>query len=394
MKCADSCRLFGAYQAASGIGGNVVILHSVEGCNFGSMSMHLAGNMLDMRQTGTIIGEQDIIFNGEETLRKTIDRVLKIYHPASITVITGCAPEIIGDDVKGVTAQYDRRIPVIYINGAGFKGHFEAGYEDALVTLGERLTFVSDKNNTPMINILGMNYDDFKIDADISELRRILGSKVKIHCVTASCSMEEFSCMCRAGLNIVFGRGKKLAEFLKKTYGMEYTEMEYPYGITGICYFLDCIGKYFAIDFTEEKEQLKQETIEPLKKIYAYLKAFYGLPVAVFGERGRAYGLRRLLEEELGMDVVSFGVPSDDFIMDDFITQTCKSDAALIFGSSFEADIADQMGIPLIRYLYPVFDWISISDSPYVAAKGILHIVEDITHAVIHCRKDKGGLYP
>ena len=393
MKCADSCRLFGAYQAVSGIDGNVVLLHSVEGCNFGTMSLHLAGNMQNMRQAGTIMGDQDIIFGGEETLRESVDRVLKLYHPDVITVITGCAPEIIGDDVRTVTSQYDSILPVVYINGAGFKGHFETGYEDALITIAKRLTVDSKKTSIPVINILGMNYDDFKIDADIKEFKRILGNKVKLNCVTARCNLEEFMHMSRAGLNIVFSRGRKLAEFLKNAYGTEFIEMDYPYGITGSCHFLDSVGKFFVIDFSEEKERLKRELEERLKKCYSYLKAFYGLPVSVFGESGRASGMRRFLEEELGMDVVSLGISSDEFNMDDFITQACKSDAALIFGSSFEADIADQMEIPLIRYLYPVFDWISISDSPYIGGKGVIYIIEDILHTVINCRKNKGGLY-
>ncbi|OUO34104.1 hypothetical protein [Flavonifractor sp. An306] len=48
MKPASGCRLFGAYQALGGIQDGIVLLHSVVGCNFGSMSLHLAQDMRDI----------------------------------------------------------------------------------------------------------------------------------------------------------------------------------------------------------------------------------------------------------------------------------------------------------------------------------------------------------
>ena len=51
MRPASGCKLFGAYQALGGIQDGVVLLHSVVGCNFGSMSLHVAQDMRDIRQT-------------------------------------------------------------------------------------------------------------------------------------------------------------------------------------------------------------------------------------------------------------------------------------------------------------------------------------------------------
>ena len=93
------------------------------------------------------------------------------------------------------------------------------------------------------------------------------------------------------------------------------------------------------------------------------------------------------------MDVVCLGINEEGFVMEDFIEKVYESDAALVFGSSFEGDIADRLEIPLIRYHYPVFDRISISDTPYLGGRGAVNIVEDILHYVVDGRKNKGALY-
>lgn len=393
MKCSDSCRLFGAYQAVSGIKDNVVLLHSVVGCNFSTMGLHMTKDMSDMRQSCTVISDKDIIFNGEDSLREAIDSVLELYEPKTITIISGCVSSIIGDDVKGVISEYKHRLPIFYIEGAGFKGKFEGGYEDALMEIAKKVIIKEDKFSNPSINLLGLNYDDYKLEEDMEELRGILGDKVEINCITANCSMEEFLNMGSAHLNIVFKRGRKLAELLKSNYDVEYIEMDYPYGIKGISNLLNVIGHFFKIDFEAEKSFIKNQALSRLKRAYGYLNSFYGLPVCIFGHEGRAMGLKRFLEEELGMEIVCLGINSEDFSMDDFIERVYESETALVFGTSFEGDIADRLEVPLIKYHYPVFDRISISDTPYLGGRGAVNIVEDILHQIVDARVNKGALY-
>ena len=72
MRPASGCKLFGAYQALGGIQDGVVLLHSVVGCNFGSMSLHVAQDMRDIRQTCTVISDSDVVFSGEASLERAV----------------------------------------------------------------------------------------------------------------------------------------------------------------------------------------------------------------------------------------------------------------------------------------------------------------------------------
>ena len=91
MRTPRGCKLFGAQQALGGIRDGIILFHSVIGCNFGSMSFHVPADMRDIRQTCTVINDSDIIFSGEDSLRKAIHNALDLFHPSVLFVVSGCA---------------------------------------------------------------------------------------------------------------------------------------------------------------------------------------------------------------------------------------------------------------------------------------------------------------
>lgn len=88
------------------------------------------------------------------------------------------------------------------------------------------------------------------------------------------------------------------------------------------------------------------------------------MPAALLASGPRADGLRRFLEQELGMEVVCFAHREELSDLDDFYRELRGSEAALLFGSSFEQDGADELEIPLIRVDYPVFDEVCLPPPP------------------------------
>ncbi len=45
------------------------------------------------------------------------------------TVISGCVPSLIGDDVDAVVNEFRDKAPIIHVNAPGFKGNSFEGYE-------------------------------------------------------------------------------------------------------------------------------------------------------------------------------------------------------------------------------------------------------------------------
>ena len=127
MKTADGCKLFGAHQALTGIQGGVVLLHSVVGCNFGSMAFHAACDMADIRQTCTVISDSDVIFGGEESLSRALRHAEELCSPEVIFLVTGCVSDIIQDDVHSAAKAFQGRARVVTVGAAGYRGGLEAG---------------------------------------------------------------------------------------------------------------------------------------------------------------------------------------------------------------------------------------------------------------------------
>ena len=73
MKAPFGCKLLGAQQALGGIRDGVILFHSVVGCNFGSMAFHFAScDMTEVRQTCTVISDNEVVFGGEHALEKAL----------------------------------------------------------------------------------------------------------------------------------------------------------------------------------------------------------------------------------------------------------------------------------------------------------------------------------
>ena len=99
------------------------------------------------------------------------------------------------------------------------------------------------------------------------------------------------------------------------------------------------------------------------------------------------------LEQELGMEVVCFARREELSDQEDFYRELRGSESALLFGSSFEQDGADELEIPLIRMDYPVFDEVCLTPRPHLGGQGTLHLLEDIFRGIMNGRTLKGALY-
>lgn len=398
MKTAKGCKLFGAHQALMGIQDSVVLFHSVVGCNYGTMAFHLAPcNMTDVRQTCTVLSDEDIVFSGEASLEKALKYVAQFYVPQIIFVVTGCVSDIIQDDIRTVTASFEQNfgIRTIAVEAAGFRGDCLDGFETGLQALfGEiRKPEQKDGRGIPRINLIGLGADDIRLKEDIQAIRELLHGKAKLGVCFADCTIEQVQEAAQASLNLVFGRGIALAERMKAEFGIPYVCTEFPYGMSGAQKLWRILEESFLLDFSEERNEFQMKTAEKLQQVYTHLQALYGMPAAVIGTRARADGMAEFLSNEFGMEVEVLTYREEMRDLEDLYDRIRRSDTALICGSSYELELADELEIPLFRFDFPVFDRVSLSERPYVGEKGTLCLVEDLLNEIFAARRRKGALY-
>ena len=112
-------------QTVQAITRAIPVLHSGPGCaqklsdGTGS-SGYFSPNIFPC----TSINEKDVVFGGTKKLKSTIENALKVIDADLYVVLTGCIPEIVGDDSGEIVSQFEEaEKPVVYANTAGFKGN-------------------------------------------------------------------------------------------------------------------------------------------------------------------------------------------------------------------------------------------------------------------------------
>lgn len=396
MKAGFGCKLFGAQQVFTGVTDAVTLLHSVVGCNFGSIGYHFTGcDMTDVRQTCTVLSDSDIVFSGEDSFRLALDNIRQLYHPALIFVVQGCVSDIIQDNLQAVAEVFSAEtgIRVVIQEAAGYRGSFEDGFEAAMLSLLPLMAPPEGPCNRPRVNILGLGADDYRLEADIRAIRELLSDKVELNCVFGHCCLRDVAMAPRANLNLCLGRGTALAKAMEKTYGIPYAELCYPYGLTGAKQLWMELERRFDLNYSQEERAFRAYTAEKLKKVYSYLESLYNIPVSVIGIRARAEGLSGFLSRELGLRVEVKAVREECRELEDFYDRIRRGDSAVLFASSFEQEIGDELEIPVLRFDYPVFDRVCLSDRPYVGPRGTVCLTEDLLNEIIHGRTMKGALY-
>ncbi|MBP2144208.1 nitrogenase molybdenum-iron protein beta chain [Methanococcus voltae] len=410
----DAGKYFGTFRACYGIKDAIILNHAPVGCNWGTMIYGTSQNLNDLRMSSSIMHEQEIVFGGENTLKETLISMDANYDTVKnplLVLLVGDIPSIIGDDVSGIVEDVEIEKDYVIINAEAFKGDAKKGYEDGLLKLyslisknfdekierKNKINKINNKKDTKKdtsinsINLIGLCIDDYKIEADLKEIKRILKEfNIDVNCVLSNCTYSEFLNSPNADLNVVIGQGFEFAKIMQKEHDIDYVSVNYPYGIEGTKKFVKSIISKLENNryIDEESFESKYNSLvdyEPYKRVSVYMNGLYSVPVSIIGDF-KAESMAEFLNQELGMDievVAHYG--------EDYKTDVLSSYSTIIFGSSFEKGLSNDLDIPLIRYTYPVFDNVSLSDNiPYAGINGALCLVEDILNSALsRCGKFK-----
>ncbi len=391
MTASTGCKLFGAYRTVISIKDAAVLIHSTVGCNWGTAAFHIPSRLEDVRQASSVLYEEDIIYGGRAVLEKALRHMTELYDCSAVFVLTGCVAEIMEDDVEGIIRCFSSPRPILPLKAAGFKGDMASGVADAMKLLVDNMEEKERKEES--VNIIGIFSDDFKGDADLESIKKLLGSGVKVNSVIPCDNYAGILNAPAAALNIVFEGFEETGAQMERRFGIPYVTVNYPYGIEGSRSFAAKVAGALGhgeADFLAGRER---DAVKKLEPAYGYMHKLYGMPAAVSADRARAYGLKSFLENELGMNVEVFRDNSSGEREGGFEKALGGSGAVIVFGSSYERGISDELGIPLIRCAYPVFDSINIGNGCYAGLEGTVNLVEDIVNACMTMRYRRDGMY-
>ncbi|MDN7025537.1 oxidoreductase [Methanoculleus sp. FWC-SCC1] len=289
----EGCTLTGALAVVTQVRDAACIIHGPAGCthhNFSLLHATLLGNDTAAipRLISTRLGENEIIFGGEDALERCIARVHEAPPaPAAIFVLSTCIVETIGDDTAAVCAR-GWETPVIPIRTSGFLGGvFQTGFVGALLAAGtlaeqgsgqrEGVTLIGEKN---------LEYDVDENYAEVVRLLAYLDLAVNLRFVRDT-DTAALSRLGTGAFNILREPAlREVGEALHRRHGTPFID-SFPVGLAGTLRFLREAGKLTGRD-----------TRDAVREEEAYQEEMLAAFADLAGARVRFDRLSPLLEED------------------------------------------------------------------------------------------------
>ncbi|TWA87886.1 nitrogenase molybdenum-iron protein beta chain [Azospirillum brasilense] len=164
------CAIFGIAQVVGEIRGGSVLVHGPKGCAFPAYeATHLSRVTFNYSE----MCEKTVIFGGETLLGEKLWETYHDNNAGLIGVISTCSSDIIGDDIDGVIGSAGLPVPVLKIEGAGFKRTHRQATDHAMAVLLKGLLPARDGSDGS-INLLGHVGAHSRWKDDCSQLQAML----------------------------------------------------------------------------------------------------------------------------------------------------------------------------------------------------------------------------
>lgn len=413
-KCAMS-----AMQTVQAIDRAIPILHSGPGCAQKlSSSSGSSGYFSPNIYPCTSINERDVVFGGVKKLESTIRHSLDVIDADLYVVLTGCIPEIVGDNTEEVVEGFkDAKKPVIYASTAGFKGNNYKGHEEVIDAIVDQLLEPSDIRVKNLVNIWAdVPYQNEFWHGNFRELERLIEKLGLVPNIIFGYNkgLSNVKKIPAAQFNLLISpwvglnNMKKMEKKLKIPY-LHYPTL--PIGAFETSKFLRTVGAYAGVPEEKVEAIIEEEEAYYYYYIERYADLFLETRVmskqfTVVSDAHYALGITKFLVNDLGL------FPAKQFVVDDtpkgnqeavssyfkdlnygieaevsFETDGYKihneikahdyHGYPLILGGYWEKEVAKQTNAHFLNVSWPVNERL-IMNSYYVGYDGGLKLIEDI----------------
>ncbi len=324
------CLLLPALAMLNSLPDNVVLLHSALGCGSCTHSQNANVRMGSNARQGkakdgvwlsTSLDESDVISGGETKLEKAIIEADRRYRPASITIVAGCVPGIIGDDIDGVAQNLQSQVSakLLPVHCEGFKTKIWAtAYDVVYHTIGRNLLHDRGIENPRQEDELKVFQEQERLKRTVNlmnvssmgrideqELERLLnGIDLEVNVFPVFSHPDSFIKATRAALSISTcpTHDDYFLGYLQERFNVPYILQHMPIGIENTSLWLRDVAKEFGAE--EQAERLiTAEEAELKSALEEFRPLFTGKKVFISAGEFRALATAKLLQE-IGFEVV------------------------------------------------------------------------------------------
>ena len=324
------CLLLPALGMINSLPDSVVLLHGAIGCGSCTHSQNANvrsggnvrwGKVKDALWLSTALNEADVIGGGEVKLEKAIIEADRRYRPATIVVVAGCVPGIIGDDIDGAAERIQPQVSakIIPVHCEGFKTKIWATAYDAVYhgigrnllkepeqrkgILPDEIEELKEKQKrSRTVNLLNVSSMGRVDELELSRLLASLGLKTNVFPIFAK--PEEMYKVAHSALSISTcpTHDDYFVKFLEERFGIPYILKHMPIGIENTNQWIRDVAAFFGQEEQAEK-LIKEEVSELEAALQEFKPTFRGKRVFVAAGEFRALATSNLLVE-LGFELV------------------------------------------------------------------------------------------
>jgi nitrogenase molybdenum-iron protein beta chain len=433
-----TCALGGAMGTLHALPRTVTIVHASAGCGgnlnnaINASSGYLGGGYCGGQALpSSNVVEQDVVFGGEARLREQIESTLEIVDGDLYVVVTGCMVDMIGDDTVAVAGEFNsEETPVLGILTPSFKGNGFTGYELVVKGLASKYIRPEQKKDPYTVNVLGIvpAFDIFW-KGNLREIKRLLsrlGLKVNTFFGEGE-TLEDLRNCGNAALNIVVSNnvGIDAAQHFQEVHDIPYLVTPFPIGALASERMLRDVAKALTIPAEKVDAILKEEK----ELYYDYFFRIADIMndsdlqrhAIVVGDSNYAPAVTRFVSDELGW-LPELVMMTDDIPQNrrEYVGSLFKNfnsgiephvyfdtDASsvkkylrevwprndnsryydpmtptVVFGGSFERNLAEEFGYSLVPVSYPLTNR-CVMNKAYAGFNGGLTFTEDTISNIV-----------
>ncbi len=408
-----------AMQTVQAIDRACPVLHSGPGCAQKlSDTTGSSGYLSPQIFPCTSINEKDVVFGGVKKLETTIANALKVIDADLYVVLTGCIPEIVGDDAAEIVSRFaDADKPVVFAPTAGFKGNNYKGHEQVVEAIVTQYLKKSDKKQKGLVNLWAdVPYQDLFWLGNIRELENLL-REIGLTPNTIfgyQRGIENINKIPEAEFNLLVSPwvGLKNMKTMEKKLDIPYLHYPVlPIGATETGKFLREVGKFAHVDEAKVEEVIKKHEDYFYYLISRYADLFLENRVinkqfTVVADAQYSLAITKFLVNDLGL------IPAKQFVTDDTpkehheaiaaefqsLNYGIKADVAfetdgfkiheeikshdyhgypLVLGGYYEKEVTEKLKGNFLNISWPVMDKV-VFDDFYVGYTGGIRLIEDI----------------
>lgn len=426
----------GSMQSVLGIHRAVPVLHAGSGCENKLCSAvglnngyQGAGYIGGASIPCTNIGEKEVIFGGDETLRQTIDNALKIMDADLFVVLSGCTPEIVGDDIEEVVRGFQKaKKPVVYVEAGGFNGTNYIGHERVVDAIIDQYVQPVAVKQQGLVNIWSaVPYQDPFWTGNLREIEKLVRELGLIPNTIfgPGRGVKAIEKVPQAQFNLLLSPwvGLKNVQHLEGKFGTPYLHYPVlPIGPTETAKFLRQLGAFAGISPQKAEDVIGRYEEEYYYYIERLLEVIYETRILprrfiTIADSFYSLSISRFLINDMGL------IPEKQFITDGVLPEYQEAIAAefkkfndgitaevvfaddggwvqeeirridfvgrpLILGSTWEKTLAEEIKGFQLSVSMPVSDRLVLNSS-YAGYSGALRLLEDIYTTII---AENGGI--